>query len=76
MTFLAISLIFFGLVLLFMTIMFIIWWRKYGKDVFLTIKNGFLSQKGGILPLNMPNYMKFDQQIKNFYNIMNKMGKK
>jgi len=56
--------------------MFIIWWKKYGKDVFLTIKNGFLSQKGGILPPNMPNYMKFDQQIKNFYNIMNKMGKK
>lgn len=76
MTFLAISLIFFGSVLLFMTIMVIIWWRKYGKNVFLTIKNGFLSQKGGILPPNMPNYMKFDQQIKNFYNIMNKMGKK
>ena len=76
MMFLAISLMFFGFVLLFMTIMFIIWWKKYGKDVFLTIKNGFLSQKGGILPQNMPNYIKFDQQIKNFYNIMNKIGKK
>jgi len=76
MVFLAISLMFFGFVLLFMTIMFIIWWKKYGKELFFTLKNGFFNQKGGILPQNMPKYMGFDQQIKNFYQIINKMNRK
>lgn len=76
MTFLAVSLIFFGVSILFFTITMIIWWKKYGKQVFLTLKKGFLGQNGPFLPPNMPNYMKFDKQIKNFYEIMNKMGKK
>jgi hypothetical protein len=69
MMFLAISLLVFSFVILFVTIILIIWWKKYGKTMYFTLKKGFLGPKTTKLP-------NFDQQIQDFYKIMSKFTKK
>jgi len=39
MTLLSISLLVFSIIILFTTILFIIWWKKYGKKIFNSISN-------------------------------------
>ena len=71
MTFLAISLIFFGSVLLFMTIMFIIWWKKYGKTLFLMLKDLKNSQN---MVNNLNNLTNFEDFYRNMSNFGGQMG--
>ena len=67
MTFLAISLLVFGISILFFTILAIIWWRKFGKDLFSTLKN--LKNMG-----NQPNMMGNFGNLEEFYKNMGNFG--
>jgi hypothetical protein len=80
---LTIVLIVFTLVLGTMTLMMYLWWRKYGRDLFKTIKNmGNMVNfgKNDVFSANfgkkMPNIDEYKQQIKMLQDIMGKKIKK
>jgi hypothetical protein len=80
---LTIVLIIFTLILGTMTLMMYLWWRKYGRDLFKTIKNmGNMMNFGKTDPFSanfgkkMPNIGDYKQQIKMLQDIMGKKPKK
>lgn len=80
---LTIVLIIFTLILGTMTLMMYLWWRKYGRDLFKTIKNmGNMVNFGKNDPFSanfgkkMPNINDYKEQIKMLQDILNKKPKK
>ena len=59
MTLLSISLLVFSVIILFTTILLVIWWKKYGKTLFLTIKD----------LKNMQNPQNFMENMRNLGNL-------
>lgn len=72
MTFLSISLLVFSITILITIILFVIWWKKYGKDLFLMFKN--LKNIKNTL-INTKNN-KNQQYIDKFYNKLGNFGGK
>ena len=59
MTLLSVSLLVFSIIILFTTVLFIIWWKKYGKTLFSTLKN----------LKNMQNPSDFTKKLNNLGNL-------
>lgn len=82
MTFLAISLLVFGLIILFTTILFIYWWKKFGKSLFSTLKDLKSMQNPSNFMGNMKNLGNLDDfqknisKMTNFNQRMSEIGKK
>lgn len=82
MTFLAISLLVFGLIILFTTILFIYWWKKFGKSLFSTLKDLKSMQNPSNFMGNMKNlgnledFQKNIGKMTNFNQRMGEIGKK
>jgi hypothetical protein len=86
MTFLSISLLVFSIVILFTTILLTIWWKKYGKSLFLTFKNlknmgnqqNFMENMGNLGNLEefYKNMGNFGGQMGNFNSRMSNLAKK
>jgi hypothetical protein len=74
MTFLAISLLVFGISILFLTILSIIWWRKFGKDLFSTLKNLKTMGNQPNIMENMGNLGNLEEFYKNMGNFGGQMG--
>jgi hypothetical protein len=73
MTFLAISLLVFGLIILFTTIIFIYWWKKFGKSLFSTLNDLKSMQNPSNFMENMKNLGNLDDFQKNLGSIKGKM---
>ena len=71
MTFLAISLLVFGLIILFTTILFIYWWKKFGKYLFSTLKDLKSMQNPSNFMGNMKNLGNLNDFQKNIGKITN-----
>jgi hypothetical protein len=75
MTFLAVSLLVFSITILSMVILGLIWWKKYGKGLFSTMKNlnnmpnpeNFMKNMG-----NMENLGDFNKRMGQFMKNMDK----
>jgi hypothetical protein len=65
-------LLFFTLVFLFLGIYFIIWWKKYGKLLFFTLKNLKNTQNLH----NLHNINSFERKMGNFNQKINEIVKK
>ena len=59
MTLLSVSLLVFSIIILFTTILFMIWWKKYGKSLFSSLKD----------LKNMQNPSNFNQNLGNLGNL-------
>ena len=80
---LTIVLIIFTLVLGTMTLMMYLWWKKYGQDLFKTIKNmgnminfGKTDAFSANFGKKMPNIDAYKQQMKMLEDILSKKPKK
>jgi len=71
MTLLSISLLVFSIIILFSTILFVIWWKKYGKSLFSTLKN---MQNPQNFIKNMGNLGNLEDFYKNMGNFGGQMG--
>jgi type II secretory pathway component PulF len=86
MTLLSISLLIFGISILFFTILMIIWWKKYGKPLFSILKDlnntqnptNFMENIGNLGNLEdfYKNMGNFGGQMGNFNQRMNEIAKK
>ena len=65
MTLLSVSLLVFSIVILFTTILFIIWWKKYGKSLFSTLKDLKKMQNPSNFIENMGNLGNLEDFYKN-----------
>jgi hypothetical protein len=74
MTFLAISLLVFGISILFFTILAIIWWRKFGKDLFSSLKTLKNMENQQNMLGNMGNLGNLEEFYKNMGNFGGQMG--
>jgi len=70
MTLLSISLLIFGISILFFTILMIIWWKKYGKPLFSILKNLNNTQ----ISTNFMEYIGNLGNLEDFYKNMNGFG--
>ena len=70
MTFLSISLLIFSIIILFTTILFIYWWKKYGKSLFSTLKDLKNMQNPSNFTKNLNNL----GNLENFYKNMGSFG--
>ena len=68
MTFLAVSLLVFSISILFVGIIGLIWWKKYGKSLFSTINGLKNMQNPSDLMKNMGNLDEFYKNIGDFGN--------
>lgn len=77
---LTIVLIVFTLILGTTTLMMYLWWRKYGREIFKTIKNMGNFGKNDLFSANigkkMPNIDDYKHQIKMLQDIFSKQSKK
>ena len=69
--FFTIVLLFFTLVLLFLGIIFIIWWKKYGKTLFFMLKD---LKNGHNLTKNLNNLTNFEEFYQNMSNFGGQTG--
>jgi hypothetical protein len=74
MTFLAVSLLVFSISILFLGIIGLIWWKKYGKSLFSTINDLKTMQNPADLMKNMGNMGNLDDFYKNMGDFSNKSG--
>jgi hypothetical protein len=74
MTFLAVSLLVFSISILFVGIIGLIWWKKYGKSLFSTINGLNTMQNPADLMKNMGNMGNLDDFYKNMGDFSNKSG--
>ena len=74
MTFLAFSLLVFSISILFLGIIGLIWWKKYGKSLFSTINDLKTMQNPADLMKNMGNMGNLDDFYKNMGDFSNKSG--
>jgi hypothetical protein len=70
MTLLSISLLVFSICILSVTILFAIWWKKYGKHLFSTLKD--IKNMGN--PQNFMENMGNLGDLESFYNNMSNFG--
>lgn len=74
MTFLAVSLLVFSISILFVGIIGLIWWKKYGKSLFSTINGLKNMQNPSDLMKNMGNMGNLDDFYKNMGGFGDKSG--
>jgi len=74
MTFLSISLLIFSIIILFTTILFIYWWKKYGKSLFSTLKDLKNMQNPSNFTENLNNLGNLEDFYKNIGNFGGQMG--
>ena len=74
MTLLSISLLVFGISILFFTILMLIWWKKYGKDLFSTLKDLKNMQNPSNFTKNLNNIGNLEDFYKNMGNFGGQMG--
>lgn len=74
MTFLAVSLLVFSISILFVGIIGLIWWKKYGKSLFSTINDLKTMQNPADLMKNMGNMGNLDDFYKNMGDFSKNMG--
>jgi hypothetical protein len=74
MTLLSISLLIFGISILFFTILMIIWWKKYGKPLFSILKNLNNTQNPTNFMENIGNLGNLEDFYKNMGNFGGQMG--
>ena len=74
MTLLSISLLVFSIIILFTTILFIIWWKKYGKALFLTLKELKNMQNPSNFTQNLENLSNLEDFYQNINNFGGQMG--
>jgi len=74
MTLLSVSLLVFSIIILFTTVLFIIWWKKYGKSLFSTLKDLKNMQNPSNFTKNLNNIGNLEDFYKNIGNFENKMS--
>ena len=74
MTLLSISLLIFGISILFFTVLMIIWWKKYGKSLFSTLKDLNNMKNPSNFMENMGNLGNLQDFYKNMGNFGGQMG--
>jgi len=74
MTLLSISLLVFSIIILFTTILFIIWWKKYGKSLFSTLKDLKNMQNPSNFTQNLGNLGGLENFYQNIGNFGGQMG--
>ena len=74
MTLLSISLLIFGISILFFTVLMIIWWKKYGKSLFSTLKDLNNMKNPSNFMENMGNWGNLQDFYKNMGNFGGQMG--
>jgi len=74
MTLLSISLLVFGISILFFTILMLIWWKKYGKDLFSTLKDLKNMQNPSNFTKNLNNLGNLEDFYKNIGNFGGQIG--
>jgi len=74
MTLLSISLLIFGISILFFTVLMVIWWKKYGKSLFFTLKDLKNSQNPQNFMKSMGNLPNIEDFYKNMGNFGGQMG--
>lgn len=74
MTLLSISLLVFSISILFFTILMIIWWKKYGKSLFSTLKDLKNMQNPSNFTQNLNNLGNLEDFYKNINNFGGQMG--
>ena len=70
MTLLSVSLLVFSVIILFTTILFIIWWKKYGKSLFNTLQDLKNMQN----PSNFNQNLKTLSSLEDFYHNIGNFG--
>ena len=74
MTLLSVSLLVFSIIILFTTVLFIIWWKKYGKTLFSTLKNLKNMQNPSDFTKNLNNLGNLEDFYKNIGNFGGQIG--
>ena len=74
MTLLSISLLVFSISILFVGILALIWWKKYGKHLFSTLKDLKNMQNPSNFLQNMGNLSNLEDFYKNMGNFGGQMG--
>jgi hypothetical protein len=74
MVLLSISLLIFGISILFFTVLMIIWWKKYGKSLFSTLKDLNNMKNPSNFMENMGNLGNLQDFYKNMGNFGGQMG--
>ena len=74
MTLLSVSLLVFSIIILFTTVLFIIWWKKYGKTLFSTLKNLKNMQNPSNFTKNLNNIGNLEDFYKNMGNFGGQMS--
>ena len=74
MTLLSISLLVFGISILFFTILMLIWWKKYGKNLFSTLKDLKNMQNPQNFMKNMGNLSNLEDFYKNMGNFSQRIS--
>ena len=73
MTLLSVSLLVFSVIILFTTILFVIWWKKYGKSLFSTLKDLKNIQNPSNFTENLNNLGNLEDFYKNIGNFGGQM---
>lgn len=74
MTLLSVSLLVFSIIILFTTILFMIWWKKYGKSLFSTLKDLKNMQNPSNFGQNLNDLSNLEDFYKNIGNFGGQMG--
>ena len=74
MTLLSVSLLVFSIIILFTTMLFIIWWKIYGKTLFSALKDLKNMQNPSNFTKNLNNIGNLEDFYKNMGNFGGQMG--